>query len=59
METIEFHITKAHFFLRTIFILHLSGIIEQIYTHNEMFICVQIGLISPLDTSVPNIFLHF
>ena len=29
METMKFHITITHLFLRTIFVLHFSGPIEQ------------------------------
>ena len=40
--------------------LHLSGPIEQIYTHNEMSYVFNVGLITPLDTSLTNVFLlHF
>ena len=39
--------------------LHLSGPIEQIYTHNEMSNVFNVGLITPLDTSLPNVFFSF
>ena len=32
--------------------LHLSGPIEQIYTHNEMSYVFSLGLITPLHTTV-------
>ena len=51
METMKFHVTKEHLFLGHF--LHLSGPIEQIYTHNEMFFEFNLGLITPLDTSLP------
>ena len=47
-----FHITKIHSFLRNIY-LHLSGPIEQTYTHNKMSYVFNEGLITPLDTSLP------
>ena len=54
METMRFRITKKHLCLRTILFLDLSGPIEQIYTHNEMSYLFNLGLITPLDTSLPN-----
>ena len=33
---------------------HLSGPIEQIYTHNEMSYVFNLGLITCLNTSLPN-----
>ena len=39
--------------------LHLSGPIEQIYTHNLMPFVFNLGLITPLDTNLPNVFPHF
>ena len=35
--------------------MHLTGPIEQIYTHNEMSYVFNLGLITPLDTSLPNV----
>ena len=52
METMKFYITKEHLFLRTITFLHLSGPIEQTYTHNEMSYAFNLGLITPLHTIV-------
>ena len=51
METIKFHISKGHLFFRTI-LFHLSGPIEQIYTHDEMSYVFNLGLITPLHTIV-------
>ena len=34
------------------YFLHLSGPIEQIYTHNEMSYVFNLGLITPLHTIV-------
>ena len=34
--------------------LHLRGRIEQIYTHNKMSYGFNVGLINPMDTSLPN-----
>ena len=31
--------------------MHLSGPIEQIYTHNEMSYVFNVGLINPFDTT--------
>ena len=59
METMKFHITKAHLFLWTIFFLHLSGHFEKNYTHNEMSNVFNVGLITPWDTSYPMFFLVF
>ena len=41
--------------------LHLSGPFEQIYNHNEMskLNVFNVGLITPLDTSLPNVFPSF
>ena len=36
--------------------MHISGPIERIYTHNEMSYVFSVGLITPLDTSLPNVF---
>ena len=36
METMIFHITKMHLSLRTVFSLHLSGVIEQINIQKKM-----------------------
>ena len=44
--------TKEHLFLRTIFFLHLSGPIGQIYAHNEMSYVFNLGLITQLHTIV-------
>ena len=57
METMKFHITKAHLILRTIF-LHLCGPIERIDATNEMSYVFNVGLIAPLDTSLSNVFPH-
>ena len=50
---------SAYIFEDNIF-LYLSGPIEQIYTHNEMSYVFNVGVITPLDNSLPNVFfLHF
>ena len=49
----KFHITKR-IDLRTILFLHLSGPNEQIYTFNEMPNVFNVGLTTPLDTSLPD-----
>ena len=36
MEIMKLHVTKVHFFRTMFFFLHLSGPIEQIYTHYEI-----------------------
>ena len=59
METMKFHITKMHVFLGQYFFLHLSGPIEQIYTHKEMFYVFNVGLITPFDSSLSNGFPTF
>ena len=51
-------ITKAHLFLSTISFLHLSGPIEP-YADNEMSYVFKVGLFSPLDTSLPDVFPSF
>ena len=53
METMKFHITKR-IYLRTILFLHLSGPNEQIYTLNELPNVFNVGLTTPLDTSLPD-----
>ena len=52
----EISYNQKAFIFRTIFFLHLSGPIEQIYTHNEMTYEFNLGLITPLDNSLPNVF---
>ena len=52
------YIQSALFYEDNIF-LHLSGPIEQIYTRNEMSYVINVGLIIPLDTSLPNGFPSF
>ena len=47
------------FILEENIFLHLSGPLEQIYTHNKMSIVFNEGLISPLDTSLPNVLPSF
>ena len=60
MKTVKFHMTKEHLFFRTIFVLHLSGPNEQIYTRNEGSFAFNLGLITPLHTIVsPWFFTHF
>ena len=44
--------TKMHLFLRTIFFLHLSCPIGQIFAHNEMSYVFNLDLITPLHTIV-------
>ena len=44
----KFHVTKTHLFLKTTFVLHLSGSID---TNNEMSYVFNAGLITPLDSS--------
>ena len=51
--------TNMALFFRTIFFLHFSGPIEQIYTHNEMSYVFNVGVITLLDTSFPIFSLHF
>ena len=51
--------TKEHLFLRTIFFMHLSGPIGQIYAHNVMSYVFNSGLITKLHTIVyPRFFPH-
>ena len=50
---------KSAFIFRTIFFLHLRGPTEQLYTHNEMTYVFNVGLITPLDTSLPNVLSSF
>ena len=38
---------------------HLSRSIAQIYTYNAMSYVFNVGLITFLDASLPNVFLHF
>ena len=52
METMKFQKPKSINFEDNIFFLHLSGPIEQIYTHNEMSYVFNLGLITPLPTIV-------
>ena len=59
MNTMKFHFTKMHLFLGQYFFLHLSGPIEQIYTHNKMLYGFNFGLITPLNTSYPMVFSSF
>ena len=51
METMLFRITKEHLSSGQL-IWHLSGPIENIYTHNEMSFVFNLGLISPLHNIV-------
>ena len=44
--------TIEHLFVRTIFFLHLSDSIGQIYAHNEMSCVFNFGLITSLHTKV-------
>ena len=44
------------FIFKTIFFLHLSGPIEEIYTHSKMSHVFNLGLIYPLNTSLHNSF---
>ena len=46
----KFQKPKEHLFLRTLFFLHFSGPIGQIYAHNEMSYVFNLGLITPLHT---------
>ena len=55
----NFILPNAHLFCMTILFLHLSGPIEQFYTHAEMSYVFNVGLITPLGTSFPSVFLHF
>ena len=55
----KFHMSKAHLFYEDNIFLHLSGPIEKIYNHNEMSYVINVGLIIPLDTSLPNSFPSF
>ena len=49
---------NAFIFVDDIF-LHLSGPIEQVYTHYKMSYVFNVGLITPLDTNLPSVFPHF
>ena len=55
----EISYNENAFIFRTIFFLHLSGPIEQISSHNEMFYVFNVGLITPFDTSLSNGFPTF
>ena len=44
---------------RTIILLHLSGPIEQLYTHNKMSFELNLVSFTPLNTSLPNVFHSF
>ena len=46
---------NAFIFEDTIF-LPLSGPIERIYTQNKMSYIFNVGLITPFNTSLPNVF---
>ena len=50
---------KSIYFSGKIFFLHFSGPIEQISTHNEISYVFNLGLITPLDTSLPMVFPYF
>ena len=55
----EISYNQSAFIFKDNFFLHLSGPIEQIYTHDEMSYVFNVGLMTPLDYSLTNIFPAF